>query len=252
MFVKRSFWAILLLFVHVQTVMAERASLFQLAALPLVNDIDGARPLFEFKRKVDQIEAPMSTASLFLGRAGTSFFAPYPVRTDKFERDIQLSQNALQAIGVRHLIAAAEAGKDGYNAVQHGAKKLPPNLPTHMTIQEIYTWIEDTPGQPHAIGRYQFIPMTLRRLVGILGISGNTVFSSAVQDELADALLVEAGLNAFSDGEIGRHTFMNNMAKIWAGLPTSTGLSYYNGYAGNKATMTWGYFDSEMAKIFPG
>jgi hypothetical protein len=45
---------------------------------------------------------------------------------------------------------------------------------------------------------------------------------------------------------------MNNLAKIWAGLPNSTGKSHYHGYAGNQATMTWARFDAEMAMIFPG
>lgn len=252
MFVKRSLVATLFLFLTGLGVAADRGSLFETSAKPLINVTLGARNLFDLQSEGVLINAPQSSASLFLGRAGTSLFAPFPVRKNKQERAIQLSQNALQAIGIRHLIASAEAGKDGYNAVQHGAKIRPPRMPTQMTIQEIYDWIDQTPGQSHAIGRYQFIPMTLRRLVTLLGVKENTLFSTAVQDELADALLVEAGLNAFSVGEIERHTFMTNMAKIWAGLPTPSGLSYYSGYAGNKATMTWAHFDREMAKIFPG
>jgi len=46
-------------------------------------------------------------------------------------------------------------------------------------------------------------------------------------------------------------TIMNNLAKIWAGLPNSTGKSYYHGHAGNRATMTWARFRAEMEKIFP-
>lgn len=244
--------AVLSLFLSGLAATAERGSLFEMTAQPLIDETLSGGTLFDFHSGVDQINAPMSSASLFLGRAGTSLFAPYPVRTNKKEREVQFSQNALQAIGIRHLIATAEAGKDGYNAVQHGAKIRPPRVPTQMTIHEVYDWIEQTPGQSHAIGRYQFIPMTLRRLVNLLEVKENTLFSAAVQDELADALLVEAGLNAFSVGEIERHTFMTNMAKIWAGLPTPSGLSYYDGFAGNKATMTWAHFDREMAKIFPG
>jgi hypothetical protein len=44
---------------------------------------------------------------------------------------------------------------------------------------------------------------------------------------------------------------MNNMAKIWAGLPTSNGKSHYDGYAGNKAMVTWARFDAVMARISP-
>ena len=150
------------------------------------------------------------------------------------------------------LIARAEAGKKGYDAVQYGARIKPPLPPTAMTVQQIYDWIDDTPGQPHAIGRYQFIPATLRRLMQRLKIDPRSPFSPHVQDRLADQLLVEAGLQRFLAGDLPRHAFMNNLAKIWAGLPNDTGKSHYDGYAGNKATMTWAHFDAEMARIFPG
>jgi hypothetical protein len=192
-----------------------------------------------------------STASLFVGQEGSSLFAPYPARKRGPVRKSQMTAQALQATMIRHLIAQAEAGPKGYDAVQNAATIPPPRPPTELTLREIYAWIDETPGQQHAIGRYQFIPKTLRRLVENLGVPHNSLFSNETQDKLADALLIEAGLHAFQDGEIERHTLMNNMAKIWAGLPTSTGLSYYDGFAGNHATMTWAYFDSQMARIFP-
>ncbi len=154
--------------------------------------------------------------------------------------------------GLLALIGQAEAGRLGYDAVQHGAVHRPGKAPTKMTIAEILVWIEATPGQPHAIGRYQFIPATLRRLVAKLEIGAGEVFAPLIQDRLAGALLAEAGFAAFRDGTLGRHDFMHNLAKVWAGLPTASGASHYDGYAGNKATMTWAYFDAEMGRIFPG
>ena len=151
---------------------------------------------------------------------------------------------------IRHLIAHAEAGRDGYDAVQYGARRKPGRAPTEMTLGDIFAWIKATPGQPHAIGRYQFIPATLARLVTILDAGPHERFSPDLQDRLADILLQEAGLDAFRAGQMTRHGFMNNLAKIWAGLPTSSGRSHYHGYAGNAATMTWARFDTEMARIF--
>ena len=153
---------------------------------------------------------------------------------------------------LRALIASAEAGVKGYNAVQYGARITTPRPPTRMTVQQIYDWIDATPGQPHAIGRYQFIPATLRRLVQHLGVDPRSRFSPALQDRLADQLLAEAGLHRFLGGDMARHDFMNNLAKIWAGLPNDSGKSHYHGYAGNKATITWARFDAEMARIFAG
>lgn len=75
------------------------------------------------------------------------------------------------------LIAQAEAGPLGNDAVNYGADIHPPRRPTQMTLGEIYAWIEDTPGQPHAIGRYQFIPPTLRRVARERGFGLETRFS---------------------------------------------------------------------------
>jgi muramidase (phage lysozyme) len=166
----------------------------------------------------------------------------------------------LPTVGSRHgsteiarlldLIAKAEAGRKGYDAVQYGARVKTPRSPTQMTIQDIYTWISDTPRQPHAIGRYQFIPKTLRRLVKAEKLPLTTRFSTDVQDRLALRLLNEAGLRRFQAGDLPRAAFMNNLAKIWAGLPTSSGRSHYHGFAGNKATMKRDYFDRQMRSIF--
>ncbi|WP_299726623.1 hypothetical protein [uncultured Tateyamaria sp.] len=198
------------------------------------------------------VNAP-SSPSLFAGKSGTSLFRPMPVSLKAPPSFGSIPTPGVGPLGeLRSLIARAEAGKKGYDAVQYGADILPAAPPTAMTIQEIYNWIDATPGQPHAIGRYQFIPPTLRRLVKRLGISPEARFSPRVQDQLADLLLKEAGLHRFLSGEMERQAFMNNLAKIWAGLPNDTGKSHYHGYAGNKATMTWAFFDAQMARIFPG
>lgn len=195
--------------------------------------------------------ASVSVASLFTGQESGSLFAPYPVRLSAPMAQGLVSTSGSQADRVRHLIARAEAGPLGYDAVQYGATIRPSKRPTDMTIAEIYDWIDATPGQPHAIGRYQFIPATLRRLVVRLGASPQARFSPALQDQLADLLLIDAGMDDFLAGDIARHTFMNNLAKIWAGLPNSSGQSHYHGFAGNAATMTWASFDLEMSRIFP-
>lgn len=212
---------------------------------------DAKPPGVSFARAVP----PGQSGSLFQAPSAGGLFAPLPTRTRRLEPTARLEDFGHPVVGqvalVRHLIGQAEAGKMGYDAVQHMARVKPPKPPTTMTIAEIYHWIRSTPGQPHAIGRYQFIPDTLARLVGYLGLSPDTVFTAEVQDRLADVLLAEAGFNAFVNGELSRAAFMNNLAKIWAGLPTTSGKSYYHGYAGNRATITLATFEAEMARIFP-
>lgn len=197
------------------------------------------------------VSAPASP-SLFAGKSAGGLFAPMPV---SLAAPPGLGSTSASGLGpveqLRSLIARAEAGAKGYDAVQYGADILPDRPPTSLTLQEIFNWIDETPGQPHAIGRYQFIPPTLHRLVKRLGINPKARFTPRVQDQLADLLFQEAGLQRFLVGEMERQVFMNNLAKIWAGLPNDTGKSHYHGYAGNKATMTWTVFDAQMARIFP-
>lgn len=187
---------------------------------------------------LEQAQEETMNASLFRGRAGSSLF-----------RAVQ--RGSIHAKGLMQLIASAEAGKAQYDAVQYGARTRPEKRPTDMTLAEIYAWIDATPGQPHAIGRYQFIPATLRRLAADLGVSPGQRFSPRLQDRLAHRLLEEAGLGAFMSGSMPRTEFMNNLAKIWAGLPNSSGKSHYHNYAGNRAVLSWASFEAEMRRIFP-
>ncbi|WP_298863222.1 hypothetical protein [uncultured Sulfitobacter sp.] len=201
------------------------------------------------------LSTPLTTrataSGTFIGRAEGGLFAERPVHTPAFAQDIPRHLRGSDIDLIRDLIQEAESRRDGYDAVQHGARIKPEKPPTEMTLAEIFAWIDATPNQPHAIGRYQFIPKTLRRVVDKIGAKPSQNFTPALQDELADVLLVEAGLNRFRAGALDRTGFMNNLAKIWAGLPNSSGKSHYDGYAGNKASVTWARFDAVMTRISP-
>ncbi|WP_417263738.1 hypothetical protein [Celeribacter sp.] len=215
----------------------ERQPLIATAPQPLVNASLGG--------------ATAMGPSLFAGRAEGSFFEPLPPRPEARAKIRTLSRAPADIALIRAMIGRAESPRDGYDAVQHGAKRKPGKKPSQMSLGEIFKWIEDTPGQPHAIGYYQFIPSTLGRLVNELDLGPEVIFTPAVQDQLANILLADAGIYELRAGQITRHQFMNNLAKIWAGLPTSSGKSHYHGYVGNKATVSWAEFDREMAKAFP-
>ena len=193
----------------------------------------------------------VTRASLFSQDAGAGFFAPLPDHSVNAPVALYHGTGTTPVDQLLGLIAQAEAGAAGYDAIQYGARIRPARRPTQMTLGEIYQWIDNTPGQPHAIGRYQFIPDTLRRVASIRGFGPNTQFSAGVQDALALVLLEDAGLNSFQSGTLGRRDFMHNLAQIWAGLPLPNGRSYYEGYAGNSASMTWSTFDGGMARIWP-
>lgn len=199
--------------------------------------------------------APPQTAtkaSLFTSINEQGFFNPLANRALLNDPTPAIRTVSTPVDRLLSLIALAEAGPAGYNAVQHGARVPPPRPPTLLTLGEIYQWIDDTPGQPHAIGRYQFIPSTLRRVARARELEPDTQFSAGVQDALALVLLKEAGLSQFEIGTLERSHFMHNLAQIWAGLPMANGRSFYEGYAGNAATMTWVAFSGGMDRIWGG
>ena len=148
------------------------------------------------------------------------------------------------------LIAFAEAPRGRYDAIHHGAKVRPGKKPSQMSLAEIYAWIDRTPGQPHAIGNFQIIPSTLLNLQKRLGLPDGTRFSRATQNRMAALLISDAGYQKFAAGRISRSAFMDNLARIWAGLPLASGKSAYHGYAGNRATITRGFYGEQMERIF--
>lgn len=193
---------------------------------------------------------PLAPSSLFIGRQGSSLFSEIEKVEPVMAQTGSSGMSGPAVTVIRDIIQQAESSRAGYDAVQHGARIKPSKLPTQMTVAEIYAWIDATPNQPHAIGRYQFIPSTLRRVMRKIDASPDQRFSRDLQDRLADVLLAEAGYHEIKQGELSRRAFMNNLAKIWAGLPNDTGRSHYDGYAGNKASMSWARFDAQMAQVF--
>ena len=137
---------------------------------------------------------------------------------------------------IRDMIAEAEADEE-YNSVVWSAKVAPPLLVSHHTIQELYNWRYANPGQNYAVGRYQFIHTTLKRVQIGLGVDVNSVFAPGLQDTFADYLLLERGLVPFLEGRLSIGEFQNRLAREWAGIPTTSGKSYYDKIAGNAATI---------------
>lgn len=153
------------------------------------------------------------------------------------------------AQALRDLVASVEADHRGYDTIHQSAKRLPKSQPTQMTLAEIRKWIKDTPGQQHAIGRYQVIPATLDALADRMGLPPETRFTPAVQDRMADVLLEDAGMSAMVAGEMGREEFLDGLARIWAGLPAASGRSVYHGIAGNKAVISRDRFREKVLSL---
>jgi hypothetical protein len=135
----------------------------------------------------------------------------------------------------------------GYNAMNqgtvgkkivagHSQKIIGKNL-TDMTVGELI----DRGAKPSdnaekrkkeglifAAGRYQIIPITLATLVKNGVASRQDKFDEKTQDKLCIALLDLRGLSKYKQGKISAETFQNNLAKEWASLPTTKGVSFYH------------------------
>lgn len=80
-----------------------------------------------------------------------------------------------------------------------------------------------------ALGRYQIVRTTLRKLKGRLRLSGSQLFDAKTQDTLACELLKGRGIVAWETGSMSESAFINNLAKEWASLPTMEGVGFYGG-----------------------
>ena len=148
------------------------------------------------------------------------------------------------------LIASVEAPHLQYDAVHYQARTKPKSAPTLMTIGELFEWIEETPNQFHAIGRYQFIPDTLAYLADAEKLDRSQLFSKELQDQLALRLLNDAGWTKFQSREMSISAFMDRIARVWAGFPLESGKSAYDGVAGNRAVITRQEYETAMRAIF--
>lgn len=128
------------------------------------------------------------------------------------------------------MIGGAEA--DGqYNAIYGNAGQTKVQV-TGMTLSEVLTYQRQliaSGAAGSAIGKYQMLPNTLRGAMKSLGLTGDEVFSPAMQDELALHLLKQRGYDDFVAGKITASEFQDNLAKEWASLPTTAGGGYYDG-----------------------
>lgn len=148
------------------------------------------------------------------------------------------------------LIASVEAPHRHYDPVHYKAKVKPPALPSTLTIGPILRWIEDTPGQYHAIGRYKIIPDTLAYLIEAESLSHGVVFDKRLQDQLAIRLLMDAGLGKFEAGTRSIEQFMDRVAGVWAGLPLQNDKSAYDGIEGNRAIINRDQYKAAMSAIY--
>lgn len=141
------------------------------------------------------------------------------------------------------LIAAAENNLENPYDVVVGGRNA--NL-TDMTIAEVMDMQRTMPERNSlnstAVGQYQVIASTLAAAVDRLGLNPNTtMFTPAIQDMIAmDLVDQRANQAARSPTGLTPESLAAALSQEWAGLPTSSGRSYYDGVNNNAATVTYG------------
>lgn len=113
---------------------------------------------------------------------------------------------------------------------------------TKMTINQVYELqdkMKRSGKESTAVGRYQFVKATLQECVNGLGLDPNTtLFDEKTQDALIIYRLRSVrGLDNWLSGGIDTKTFLNNLSKEFASMPSPSkgGGSYYAGVGSNKA-----------------
>ncbi|RWI06817.1 MAG: hypothetical protein EOQ89_03545 [Mesorhizobium sp.] len=116
----------------------------------------------------------------------------------------------------------------GYGAYTGGDVEL-----VKMTLEEIdvlQTKMLKHPANKlnsSALGRYQIVRTTLRKIKKAMELDDTLHFDGKLQDHCCLYLLNGRGLSRFLDGSLSANAFMTNLAKEWASIPTPKGVGYY-------------------------
>lgn len=137
-------------------------------------------------------------------------------------------------------------GEGDYNAVNRGyAGDTPGGIQrlTGLTFKD-YTVgqvIAYQQGWLHAVGRYQFIPVTLRFAVAHSDVDNLDMFTPEVQDKLMAVLVMHKrpAVGAYLRGDHDHIEWaMNELAYEWASIEYRHGRGYYDRTGGNRAHIT--------------
>lgn len=145
-------------------------------------------------------------------------------------------------------------GYRGFGTISDFAPMIPDAEIQTMTIGEVLAYQQLIRGmgtKSSAVGRYQFIYLTLAELVATHGISHEIIFDEEVQTWLARQLMHDCG---FYDVDASTTPLGNCLASRWAALPMlsgpKAGKSAYHGDGLNRSSIDPGLFASVLENRF--
>jgi muramidase (phage lysozyme)/lysophospholipase L1-like esterase len=137
---------------------------------------------------------------------------------------------------VLNFVAAPESR--GYYDMMFGGSRKPEIL--KMTIQQANQFqnVWGKQAGSSAMGRYQIMHFNTIDYARKAGLDPNkALFSPENQDKMGIIFLREKGLDSWLAGKMKDQTFLEGLARVWAGLPAPSkgGNSYYGGVGLNRA-----------------
>ena len=144
---------------------------------------------------------------------------------------------------IKPLADLISKGEGDYNAVNRGyagdtpggIQRLTGKTFENFTVREVIAMQRRS---LFAVGRYQFIPRTLRFAVNMSDVSELDMFTPETQDKLFAALILykRPAVGAYIRGNHNHQGWaLNELAKEWASVEYRYGRGYYDHIGGNRA-----------------
>ena len=147
---------------------------------------------------------------------------------------------------LKPLMELIARGEGDYNSVNRGrAGDTPGGMQAVMGRDLDFYTVEEVIRLQHfvvfAVGRYQFIPETLRFAVAMSDVEMTDKFTPEVQDKLMAALVLykRPAIGAYLRGD---HNYigwaLDELAREWASVEYRNGRGFYDHIGGNRASIT--------------
>lgn len=168
----------------------------------------------------------------------------FPVQPTRPLEALQVKVERIpQAQPLKPLLDLIARGEGTYDSVNRGWADDTPGGMLGLTGRRLTSYtvgevLQMQRGWLYAVGRYQFIPSTLRDAVAWAGVDYSDKFSEEVQDRLAIALLKDkrpAVWEYLTTGYGDLRLAMDELAREWASLEYRYGRGYYDRVGGNRA-----------------
>jgi hypothetical protein len=162
------------------------------------------------------------------------------------DEEVKKSLSSTSSPAIENIKSEIAKGEGDYNAYNRGvAGDTPATARTHtltnLTVGQVMQMQAGGRGSREffAVGKYQFIPETLRAAVRYTKVDPNAKFDAATQEKLFSYLISAEKrpvLNSYLTGKSNnREAALNDLAHEFASVPMTSGASAYGGLAGNAA-----------------